>query len=187
MLYLVVDASGNGRNLKVVRSLGFGLDEKAIDSVEKWQFRPGYKEGKPVNVAATVEVNFRLLDKDHAGQQARLTFTLPAGAGRPVLVKGKMPPNPSSSGQRFRIGLTVDSEGVPKNPTIIETTEPTWADEALRELMKWRFTPASVNGQPVAVEGVLELAVGQVRPAGQTNVNPKGRPERPPQAVGLPH
>jgi hypothetical protein len=66
----------------------------------------------------------------------------------------------------------VDSEGVPKNPTIIETTEPTWADEALRELMKWRFTPASVNGQRVAVEGVLELAVGQVRPAGQTNVNP---------------
>ena len=56
-----VDASGHPRNLKVMRSLGLGLDEKAIEAVEKWKFRPGYKDGKAVTVAATVEVNFRLL------------------------------------------------------------------------------------------------------------------------------
>ena len=61
VLYVEVDASGQPRNLKVVRSLGLGLDEKAIEAVEKWKFRPGYKDGKPVTVAATVEVNFRLL------------------------------------------------------------------------------------------------------------------------------
>ena len=61
VLEVVVDASGHPRNLKVVRSLGLGLDEKAIEAVEKWKFRPGYKDGKPVTVAATVEVNFRLL------------------------------------------------------------------------------------------------------------------------------
>jgi len=61
VLYVEVDASGKPRNLKVVRSLGLGLDEKAMEAVEKWKFRPGYKDGKPVTVAATVEVNFRLL------------------------------------------------------------------------------------------------------------------------------
>ncbi|MGA2130965.1 MAG: energy transducer TonB [Bryobacteraceae bacterium] len=61
VLYIEVDTSGKARNLKVVRSLGLGLDEKAMEAVEKWKFRPGYKDGKPVVVAATVEVNFRLL------------------------------------------------------------------------------------------------------------------------------
>ncbi len=61
VLYVEVDPSGKARNLRVVRSLGLGLDEKAIEAVNKWKFRPGYKDGKPVTVAATIEVNFRLL------------------------------------------------------------------------------------------------------------------------------
>ena len=43
------------------RSLGMGLDEKAIEAVNKWKFKPGLKNGQPVNVIATIEVNFRLL------------------------------------------------------------------------------------------------------------------------------
>ncbi|HLY19846.1 MAG TPA: energy transducer TonB [Bryobacteraceae bacterium] len=61
VLTAVVDASGKPRDLKVVRSLGLGLDEKALEAVEKWKFRPGYKDGKPVAVACSIEVNFRLL------------------------------------------------------------------------------------------------------------------------------
>jgi len=60
-LVIEVDTNGKPRNLKVVRSLGLGLDEKAIEAVEKWKFRPGYKDGHPVVVQAYVEVNFRLL------------------------------------------------------------------------------------------------------------------------------
>jgi periplasmic protein TonB len=61
MLSLVVDASGKAVNIKVTKSLGLGLDEKAIEAVEKWRFKPGTKDGKPVPVIASVEVNFRLL------------------------------------------------------------------------------------------------------------------------------
>jgi len=61
VLSLVVDDKGRPQNLKVVRSLGLGLDQKAIEAVAKWLFKPGMKDGKPVAVIATVEVNFRLL------------------------------------------------------------------------------------------------------------------------------
>ena len=61
MLYVVVDEKGSPRDIRVVRPLGLGLDEKAIEAVQKWRFRPGYLNGKAVAVAATVEVNFRLL------------------------------------------------------------------------------------------------------------------------------
>lgn len=61
VLYVEVDEQGRPKNLKVLRTLGLGLDEKAIEAVRKWKFRPGYKDGKAVTVAATIEVNFRLL------------------------------------------------------------------------------------------------------------------------------
>ena len=61
ILFVVVDEKGNPRDLKVIRPLGLGLDQKAIEAVEKWKFRPGMKDGKPVAVQATIEVNFRLL------------------------------------------------------------------------------------------------------------------------------
>ena len=56
-----VDPTGHATNIRVQRSLGLGLDEKAIEAVKKWVFLPGKQNGKPVTVQATVEVNFRLL------------------------------------------------------------------------------------------------------------------------------
>jgi protein TonB len=61
MLAIIVDVDGTTKNIHVLRSLGMGLDEKAIEAVSKWRFRPGYKDGHPVPVHANVEVNFRLL------------------------------------------------------------------------------------------------------------------------------
>ncbi len=61
MLAVVVDVEGHARDIHVVKSLGMGLDEKAIEAVEKWKFKPGMKGGTAVNVRATIEVNFRLL------------------------------------------------------------------------------------------------------------------------------
>ncbi len=61
VLAIVVDPSGKARDIRVIRPLGLGLDEKAIEAVMKWRFKPGLKDGAAVPVQATVEVNFRLL------------------------------------------------------------------------------------------------------------------------------
>jgi len=60
-LYVEVAPNGKATNIKVLHSLGLGLDEKAIEAVKQWTFKPGLKDGKPVTVAASIEVNFRLL------------------------------------------------------------------------------------------------------------------------------
>jgi TonB family protein len=61
VLYIVVEPDGSPSHIRVVKSLGLGLDEKAIEAVQKWHFKPGVKNGVAVPVAATVEVNFKLL------------------------------------------------------------------------------------------------------------------------------
>jgi TonB family protein len=58
---LIVDAQGNPQNVHIVRALGMGLDEKAMEAVRKYKFKPAMRDGKtPVPVQVNVEVNFRL-------------------------------------------------------------------------------------------------------------------------------
>lgn len=61
VLAIDVDEYGRAINMRVTSSLGLGLDEKAIEAVAQWRFRPAYRGGKPVTSSARVEVNFRLL------------------------------------------------------------------------------------------------------------------------------
>jgi TonB family protein len=61
LISVIVDAQGNPQNPRVVRALGMGLDEKALEAVRKYKFKPAMKDGKtPVPVMINVEINFRL-------------------------------------------------------------------------------------------------------------------------------
>jgi TonB family protein len=60
LLQMIVTTEGTAENINVVRSLSPGLDQKAIEAIQKWTFQPGTKDGKAVPVWATVEVRFRL-------------------------------------------------------------------------------------------------------------------------------
>lgn len=61
MLSIVVGTDGKAEDVRVIKPLGMGLDEKAIEAVQQWVFRPGTNRGEPVKVRAQIEVNFRLL------------------------------------------------------------------------------------------------------------------------------
>jgi protein TonB len=60
VLWLIVGPDGHPRDVRIARSLGMGLDEKAIEAVKKWKFEPATKDGRPVAVEMNVEVGFHL-------------------------------------------------------------------------------------------------------------------------------
>jgi TonB family protein len=60
VLWITVDASGMVTDCRVVKPLGLGLDEKAVETVRTWKFKPAQRNGSPVPVRVMVEVSFRL-------------------------------------------------------------------------------------------------------------------------------
>lgn len=58
VLKVRVDPDGVPRNIRVLRSLGHGLDEKAVEAVSSWRFQPATFEGKPVAKEIAISVDF---------------------------------------------------------------------------------------------------------------------------------
>jgi periplasmic protein TonB len=56
---LVVGTNGIPSDLNIVRPVGAGLDEKALEAVQQYRFDPATEGGKPVAVEMNVEVNFQ--------------------------------------------------------------------------------------------------------------------------------
>jgi TonB family protein len=61
VLSVDIGVDGIPHNIRITRGLGFGLDENAVTAVQQWKFQPATKDGAPLTVQATIEVNFRLL------------------------------------------------------------------------------------------------------------------------------
>jgi len=60
ILSAIVRKDGTIQILKVVRGLGLGLDENAVEALRQWRFTPGTRSGEPVDVALNIEINFAL-------------------------------------------------------------------------------------------------------------------------------
>ena len=59
-IQLIVDSQGNPQDVHVIRHLGMGLDQKAIEAVRQYRFRPASYQGRPVAVEMVIEVGFHL-------------------------------------------------------------------------------------------------------------------------------
>ncbi len=55
-----IEADGTVGNVKLKKSLDPGLDKNAIEAIRQWKFKPAEKDGKPIKVLTSIEVNFRL-------------------------------------------------------------------------------------------------------------------------------
>ena len=60
LVYLQVGTDGRPKNVRVLRGIGLGLDEKAVEAVRNYKFKPAMENGHPVTVEMNVEVNFQI-------------------------------------------------------------------------------------------------------------------------------
>jgi protein TonB len=60
LVNLIVDANGRPQNVHVLRGIGMGLDEKAVEAIRRYTFKPAMRDGEPVPVQLNYEVTFQL-------------------------------------------------------------------------------------------------------------------------------
>jgi hypothetical protein len=155
----------------VIRPLGLGLDEKAIEAVKEWRFKE-----PPVPVAATIAVDFRLLSKQSRWHLTRAAFDSPEGAARPVFLSAKYPLGAGVGRATIEearivaavgrvatatVSFDVDENGRPVDLWVQNASEAVWGGEAVELVRGWRFNPGMKGGIPVAVRCALELVWGQ--------------------------
>jgi protein TonB len=58
LITLVVDGNGDPKDVAVKKAAGYGFDEKAVEAVKKYKFKPAMKGGKPVKSEVTIDVKF---------------------------------------------------------------------------------------------------------------------------------
>jgi TonB family protein len=172
LLSLIVGEDGKPRNIRVVRPLGLGLDEKAIEAVNTWQFSPGMKDGMPVPVNASIQVNFRLLGGPWS--LSRAVFNTPESAARPVLIKASYLPPDQVTGENgtATVSFNVDQGGSPANLHIEKSSSPEMESEVIAILPGWQFRPATQNGQFVTVQGTFDFVKGKPAPPPPSSLPP---------------
>jgi TonB family protein len=158
----LVGVDGTAQDVHVTKSAGLGLDEKAVEAVGTWRFKPGEKNGMPVPVMVDIEVNFRLL-RDSAWALARAVFNPPEGATRPVITIAPYPEIYTPAGQTgsVTISFDVDPTGTAENLHIEKSSDSALESEVIRIVRGWKFRPGIKDGQPVAVPCTMEFVEGK--------------------------
>ena len=174
---VTVAQDGTPGKAEIARSLGLGLDEKALEAVRRSIFAPDTR--KPVLL--NIPVDFVLPDKQSRWHLTGVTFELPEGASRPVFVSARYPlgsglaldaeSSPIIDEARIVaavgrqawaiVSFDVDEYGIPRNFEAPDASVELWKNQAIALVSPWRFTPGMKDGQPVSVRCTLELIWGQ--------------------------
>jgi len=174
LLALVVGADGRPRDIQVVRTLGLGLDENAVENVRTWQFKPGTKNGAPVEVRVNEEVFFRGKRNLWDWHLVRAVFRPPPLAMRPVLVKVKFPATVDvEENASVTIAFDILPSGVPANVRVVKSSDTRWEAEVLAAVREgWRFR-AGNRGKPPVVPAWFEFVRGSHSPIPAPQIPPR--------------
>jgi TonB family protein len=157
-----VEASGRADVLGVINGLGFGLDENARLAVERWQFRPAQRAGRPVDSLTTLDVAFTLAN-DALNEVIANDMAMRVGPGvtPPRVVRRLAVPRLARATSVRDAAVVLDivllEDGRPRVVRIARSLDAEADRAAIRTFEQWRFSPARQDGVPVKVRMNAEI------------------------------
>jgi TonB family protein len=146
-LEATIDAVGNVSHLRVVKGLGYGLDESALTEVAGWKFTPALRNGSPVQTNLNLEVKFEL---------AKAGIPLASGIDPPVIVS-RVEPAVTEAAREVRargtviLEVLVHIDGSVEIVRAIQSLGYGLTESAAQALRQWTFEPAKKDGQRIPI------------------------------------
>jgi len=151
-LTLTFGADGKTHDVRVVKSLGLGLDEKAVEAARKWTFRPAYQDGNPVDYPTTVTMSFHLVPAAPGALEiARKSKSGPQDAHQVILT-----PDPTVMAATKSYFIVSPSPGVTL-PLLVSKTDPEYSELARNAKYQGTLTMSVSIGADGAMHGVRVL------------------------------
>ncbi len=172
-LQILIDEEGHVADDQVLGGTDL-LTVAASEAVRQWQYLPFLLDGKPVRVNATVSVDFSL-PNSRLKQASKTSIALPIKAQNlPEVYKvgnGVLPPRVlSRQGLHYteeardaklqgtvELNAVISAEGIPQNIQVTRGLGMGLDESAVRAISQWRFSPATLKGNPVAVNINVEV------------------------------
>lgn len=161
-LLLIVKADGSVRDVQITKPAGYGMDERATECIRRWRFKPGAKDGSPVDVAFQFGYDFRLAPEPRLWGAGPIEFDLESGATPPVLKSGGMPTGQHPAGDEIvLLRFMVNPTGEVSDIQPVEGKESAALPVLTKNLHDWKFAPASNTTGPMAVHGKVLFIKGE--------------------------
>jgi TonB family protein len=173
----VIGEEGVAHDLTILRPLGFGLDEKAVDAVRQWLFQPAQTNERTGSMRSIISVDFFLSPKLSRWHLVGVDFDTPPSASRPAFLSTAYPagdgivPSPEiiERGKMLAaigrpatatLDFDVDERGYPVNIRALTTSDSMWGTQAIAFVRDWRFAPGMKEGMPISVPCSIDLIWG---------------------------
>jgi TonB family protein len=160
---LRVGIDGRAKDLRVLRGLGFGLDQNALLAVRDWRFVPGKRNGLGVETLTQVDVEFDLRNAELNEVIANDMATRVGPGVVPPRIVHRVEPHyvehvslQSPSGAVL-LDAVIQEDGVPSVVRVLQSLGWEVDESAIVALEHWRFSPAMKNGMPIKVRMNVEM------------------------------
>lgn len=145
----LIDEDGRVKSSRVLKRLGFGLDEAAMESVREWTFSPATQDGVPVALTAQVDVEFNLRNTNALRMGAGMTPPKALSQGFPHFTeearRAKIPD------AKVILQVVVKTDGSVDVVRVVQGFAFGMTDSAIKALKQYRFNPGRKDGQDVDV------------------------------------
>src|SRR5215469_3239352 len=150
--------------VRIIKTIGFGLDENALAAVRSWRFSPAKRNGEePVEAHAQIDVDFSLAAAPRAEYDDIQTDIDAPGISAPTIIKRVVPQYTDEARQERVVGTVILQIVIQTNGTadVLRVVKPMpfgLTESALEALQQWRFMPAVRNGKEIPVAATIEVA-----------------------------
>jgi TonB family protein len=181
VLQAAVEANGNVNGVAIISGEVI-LAEEAVDAVRNWRFEPYTQNGAPVRAVQNITFDFIASKKEAELEplppplpMTQIKATLKPVSREPGLFRpgeGVTPPkaiyvtdpayDEKARKQKYQgvcvVSLIVGADGQPRDVKVVRAIGKGLDAKAIEAVSKWRFKPATKNGEPVAVKINVEVS-----------------------------